>query len=105
VTETSTGGRNERTKQAERYRAEEGVTVKGKIDKNGVLWIQRGKKLQKQFCHRGGMIEGYGHGSCCDDCPLFGEPELNWQEQTTYLEICESRMLEFGEFADERGRA
>jgi len=66
--------------------------MKGKIDEDGVLSIQRGSEMKEQYCHNS---DNY----CSDSCPLFGEPNIS---KITILIICEDRYLQFNVFEDER---
>lgn len=69
--------------------------VKGKLNKDGVLEIERAGKFKKADCRhdRGGIF-------CTDDCSLFQEPE-EMQDGTTALMLC-SALWHFIEFEDER---
>ncbi len=49
--------------------------MKGKIDKDGSLWIQRGKVFRKQMCPFAGT-EAFKK-SCGDWCPLFDADGLS----------------------------
>ncbi len=81
--------------------------MKAKINKNGVLEIERAGKYKKQSCRIGGFYNitvGYDEEAattarCNDTCPLFGEPEDNYGGAR--LTLCH-RELFFGEFTDER---
>ena len=77
--------------------------MKGKIDKDGYLWLERAGKLKPQFCEHEGPQE------CGDWCPCFQEPVVTTLTpifrklgQTTLI-ICEGNTLVFDEFTDERG--
>ena len=62
-----------------------------KIDKDGILWIKRGKKFKAQRCRHDGIF-------CGDACPLFGEPE--WTGDNPTLDICNKILT--GTIIDER---
>ena len=69
----------------------------GKIDKSGVLYIQRGNKLMEQFCPYSGL--GQQH-NCSHLCPRFGEPIR--QKRRTLLSLCGQFAIVFDKFKDER---
>jgi len=75
--------------------------MEGKINKNGNLEIKRGDKYKLQVCV-------YDNTACDDWCPQFGEPEIYSGDKTlpgqSYLTICQSRLLKFDKFVDERGK-
>ncbi len=89
--------------------------MKGKIDKEGILYIERAGKLKNTYCpYQVEMI------SCCDECPLFGEPEVVKMigggggldgsckieicngKILYFIEICNGKTLNFEELIDER---
>ena len=105
--------------------------MKGKIDKNGCLWMTRADGMPKYMlcCY----AKGRDNLNCGDLCPHFGEPikrmsltlrpyvssvdpmemkpavkdksrKLYEGEETgiTILELCHGKVLEFTEFIDER---
>jgi hypothetical protein len=86
--------------------------MKGKIDKKGHLWIERGGKMKEKYC----MYNSLGD-NCADYCPLFGEPEEHddedWNPTTERYEpngkkyvkitLCH-RTLVFNELTDERAK-
>lgn len=52
--------------------------MKGKIDKDGNLYLERTDVMRKQYCHHQSNFEsGYGV-ECGDWCPLFKYNETNW---------------------------
>ena len=69
--------------------------MKGKIDKDGFLWIERKGEWTKQFC------PFVGDGWCGHWCPLFGEPEFI--DGHPRLSLCR-KVLEFVSLVDERGQ-
>jgi hypothetical protein len=86
--------------------------MKGKIDENGWLWIERAGKLKKQLCpfSNGGDWEAScgdwcpWEASCGDWCPMFGDPYRYTLEKgipATAIDICQA-VLVFEEFEDER---
>ena len=91
-------------------RSERGVGMKGKIDKNGALFIARCGEMKAQFCMH--VLRANDMGCTCNDkCPQFGEPtsgkaigELSKTEISIPIElqICNNRTLYFNEFTDER---
>ena len=79
--------------------------MKGKIDEDGNLYIERAGKMKQQFCP-------FDVKPCGDWCPLFGEPmdnTMSWTtvdghiggHKTTELELCRKKLY-FDEFTDER---
>ncbi len=80
--------------------------MKGKIDKEGLLLIERVGIYEKQGCP-------YKRSWCGDMCPLFGEPftmiicgcgpsvDEIVEKQRWRLELCK-KTLAFDEFEDER---
>ncbi len=79
--------------------------MKGKIDKLGYLWIERANlyiTMKEQHCLEHPKTTICGHW-----CPQFGEPEPiyageNITPDLIEVEICQGRVLQFDEFADER---
>ena len=75
--------------------------MKGKIDENGYLFIQRGNIPRPQYC-----MASYEEFKCGDHCPLFGEIEIQSGggivPSGLGLPICQDRILSFDELADER---
>lgn len=95
--------------------------MKGKIDKLGYLYINKGSNIILQRCKPGGMESNGQFGGCGCDCPLFGEPITSTttayygydtkgrlkaisegESSLTTLEICTHRILIFDQFEDER---
>ncbi len=73
--------------------------MKGKIDNEGHLYIERGRRLTEQGCPYSS-----GEAFCGDWCPLFGEPnvvEFPENETMTCLQTCRNPLY-FDEFTDER---
>ena len=66
----------------------------GKIDSGGFLHINRGGRELLQECP-------YIRKCCSHHCPKFGEPDRN-SDSTTFLRICDNRLLVFKELIDER---
>jgi hypothetical protein len=89
--------------------------MKGKIDSDDNLEIQRGEKYKEQCClYQQEDSEG-NDGPCGGWCPQFGEPEEDTDSVydknmvlseiptgKTFLQICQGRVLEFDELIDER---
>lgn len=86
--------------------------MKGKIDENGFLYIERAGKTKKTLCPYDGEC-----APCGDWCPLFSEPEpakdavypdddsCNYDlvpNGKTWMRLCHGKYLEFDEFTDER---
>ena len=69
--------------------------MKGKIDEDGNLYIERAGKMKQQFCP-------FDVKPCGDWCPLFGEPEAEFGTKSVILHICKDKMLFLDEFTDER---
>lgn len=68
--------------------------MKGKLDKNGNLHIERAGKMIQQYCH-------YASGSKCSSfCSNFRE--LGTPQGLTVLALCQGIELAFNEFSDER---
>lgn len=71
--------------------------MKGKLDKDGRLWIERGKVgLSKMFCPYSIIEE-----RCGTWCPLFEEPYIIPKEKKVLLSLCEKDWY-FDDFTDER---
>lgn len=68
--------------------------MKGKIDKDGYLWIRRPGMLKPQTCPYSGDV-------CNDECPLFSEPEY-YDENIATIAICNGNKLYFTELIDQR---
>jgi len=75
--------------------------MKGKIDKNGFLYIERENgKYKIADCPRGSQ-----ENPCGDWCALFEEPEKikkDPSKNAIYLPICNEKTLVFDYFSDER---
>jgi len=69
--------------------------MKGKIDKDGFLWIERKGEWTKQYCPI------VNDDWCGQWCPLFGEPEFI--DGHPRLSLCR-KVLEFVSLVDERGQ-
>ncbi len=78
--------------------------MKGKINKGGLLSIERVGKLKDQICiFDSDPLTGSAH--CGDWCPLFGEPTVvpsGFFPEKIFLLICDGSALEFTELRDER---
>ena len=75
--------------------------MKAKIDKDGILWIERAGTMKQMNC-----AKRHDH-FCRDVCPLFGEPEAGRDaagyidaKKDSSLRLCETTVV--GEIADER---
>lgn len=81
--------------------------MKGKINAQGWLHIERAGYMKKQACPYTNVTDE-DLCTCGDWCPLFGEPyEDTFDDDDGYangtcLEICSNRRLNFTEFTDER---
>lgn len=70
--------------------------MKGKIDKDGFLWIERKGEWTKQFCPFVSKVW------CGHWCPLFGEPRgERCAGEEIKLDICKKTLF-FSELTDER---
>lgn len=88
--------------------------MKGKIDNNGWLWIERGGKEKLQECpftQKTFQVNNLTIREPCGDwCPLFGEPTIicldtinrGDRKTETALPICHGKYLHFDEFTDEK---
>jgi hypothetical protein len=80
--------------------------MKGTIDREGTLFIERAGKMKGQSCPFSISMEW-----CGDWCPLFGEPEnynelgLKFEGVRTgiWIRLCQSSCLIFESLKDERG--
>lgn len=72
------------------------MSLSGKLDEGGVLYIERHGRLKEQFCPTGKFK------NCCDYCPRLGEPCWNDTLGTVDIVICGSFLVRFSKFADER---
>lgn len=70
----------------------------GKIDRNGVLYIQRADMLVEQMCPYGQV--GNLH-NCSHQCPMFGEP-FRRQDGRWMMTLCGKFGIVFDRFLDER---
>ena len=76
--------------------------MKGKIDKYGNLYIERGDKMKSQSCPFKEKRERDYFEKCNDKCPLFGEPKLEIDGKSAIIEICDGKTLFLDQFTDER---
>ena len=72
--------------------------MKGLIDPNGNLHIERGADFKEMSCPHDNT---FGI-PCSDVCPLFGEPFT--YSGVVHLALCQSRELKFSGFDDMRQR-
>jgi hypothetical protein len=77
--------------------------VRGKINNNGVLEIERAGKFKQMECRKS---TAWSEGDmdcflCNDDCSLFREPEQSSGEEKIKLVLCDT-LWYFDEFEDER---
>ena len=70
--------------------------MKGKLDENGVLSIERLDNWKMQKC-----IMGLGFEYCSDSCPKMGEP-FSALTGNMCVDICNGEFIEFESFDDER---
>lgn len=79
--------------------------VKGKIDKNGFLEIERAGKFKTVECRRSTFMSAHGDIACLacnDNCSLFGEPGIEkFFTGRIFLKLCE-KTWHFDEFEDKR---
>jgi hypothetical protein len=81
--------------------------MNGKIDKEGVLKIQRGKSYKGAICVNGPKTDLDRCAFCRDSCSHFGEPKTLGEPikficgTITELQLCQ-RTLVFDELLDER---
>ena len=75
--------------------------MKAKIDKDGILWIERAGTMKQMNC-----AKRHDH-FCRDVCPLFGEPEAVLDDngyidakKDSSLRLCETTIV--GKIEDER---
>ena len=72
--------------------------MKGKIDKRGILWLQRGKSYREQRCP---YTMKYMQ-ACGDWCALFSEPEESAGDEIE-LSLCHTfHIFKKEDFKDER---
>ena len=72
------------------------MSVKGKIDQSGVLYIARAGRLVEQICPYGEFK------NCSHHCPLFGEPFWHSRFNAPALSLCGKLVIIFDCFVDER---
>lgn len=77
--------------------------MKGKIDADGCLHIERAGEMREQACPFGDC-----DATCSHWCPLFAEPcpadgERVGDGRKTVLELCRMALV-FDELTDERGK-
>ena len=89
--------------------------MKGKIDSNGWLRIERGGKEKLQECpfmQRAFQVNDVSIAPCGDWCPLFDEPDFteipckygkSEPDGGAHLELCQTHYY-FEQFTDERGK-
>jgi len=77
--------------------------MEGKINKQGILVIERAGILSRMKCRGGGHYGGADKFDFCKDaCAKFGEPTVNPGTGKTDLTICENKTWSFDTFTDER---
>jgi len=89
--------------------------MKGRIDEEGFLEIQRGERIESQMCpfNTDIIVTAYalgspddlkpGGASCGDWCPLFGEPgKKRAPGDIIFIDICQGRTLAFEKLEDRR---
>ena len=69
--------------------------IRGKIDRKGVLFIERAGVLVEQICPLGEMK------NCGHHCPLFGEP-FRKSHGKIGMSLCGKILIIFDGFIDER---
>lgn len=74
---------------------DERSNMKGKIDKSGILYIERKGKYKKQFCPYQQTDLNGDDTACGGWCPMFGEPKKydSYRKSGTKLHICSSILL------------
>ena len=86
--------------------------MKGKIDRDGFLWIERAGKMNETTCPYSQWLNKTTEEpiSCGDWCPLFGEPILkalrlfnNDVVNKMTIELCRKDII-FDELTDERSK-
>lgn len=70
----------------------------GKIDRSGVLYIQRADMLVEQMCPYGQAANLH---NCSHQCPMFGEP-FRRQDGRWMMTLCGKFAVVFDKFLDER---
>ena len=77
--------------------------MKGKIDANGCLCLERAGQLKLQDCPYRSLVEGKYRFACGDWCPHFGEPEYDRGFPTIINLSCgNGRTWYFDELIDRR---
>ena len=91
--------------------------MKGMIDEEGFLHIERAGKMKAQACCQGrtiSVLDVSAPGPCGDNCPRFGEPILCYsdvdglkEENWHVIPICNGEIVSFspGCFEDKRPTA
>ena len=83
--------------------------MKGKINNEGKLYIERAGVMKQQLCPNS-FSEAVPY-MCGDWCPMFGEPSREYMctimgqdcfSKNTTLTICNNKTITFTEFKDER---
>lgn len=79
-------------------------SLKGKIDKDGILSIERAGVMRQQMCpySYSNQLPVFSATQCGDACPLFDEPYPERGTTSVMLCICHEKRLFFKEFTDER---
>jgi hypothetical protein len=73
--------------------------MKGKVDKDGNLYLERTDVMRKQYCHHQSNFEsGYGV-ECGDWCPLFSYLEAGGEH---YINLCHGTELTLTELEVEK---
>ena len=83
--------------------------MKGKIDKDGILWLERAGEFKRQKCvftmtliRPEGLEAYYQAQGCGDHCPLFCEPEDSTGGEIE-LSLCHTfHIFKKEDFKDER---
>ena len=77
--------------------------MKGKIDRGGLLWLERGGIEKYVVCPFCNDKDGDCPSPCGDWCALFGEP-TNYTQDVVTLSLCHQKLLQFPitQFVDER---
>ena len=80
--------------------------MKGKLNQNGILEIERAGKFKQMKCKKTAvpvLPEDILVDFCDDDCALFEEPEFHDGARPQWtLNLCEFKVLTFSELEDER---
>lgn len=83
--------------------------MKGRIDMDGILWLERAGEIKRQKCvftmtlNRPEELEPYYESKGCGDwCPLFGEPKQTRKGEIE-LTLCHNfHVFKSEDFVDER---